>query len=86
MQIGCNVTILPNVLIGNNVIIGACAVVTKDLPDNSVVAGIPARVISSIENFRSKHKDVFLMIKNRNEKEKRELLFEYLHEKNNNIY
>ena len=45
-----NVTILPGVTIGDNVIIAAGAVVTKDIPDNCVVGGIPARVIKSIEN------------------------------------
>ena len=48
--IGGNVTILPGVTIGNNVVIAAGAVVTKDIPDNCVVGGIPARVIKSIEN------------------------------------
>ena len=48
--IGGNVTILPGVTIGDNVIIAAGAVVTKDIPDNCVVGGIPARVIKSIEN------------------------------------
>lgn len=48
--IGGNVTILPGVTIGNNVVIAAGAIVTKDVPDNSLVAGIPARVIKKLEN------------------------------------
>lgn len=48
--IGGNVTILPGVTIGNNVVIAAGAVVTKDLPDNCVAGGVPARVIKEIEN------------------------------------
>ena len=40
--IGSNTTILPNIRIGSNVIIGAGSVVTKDIPDNSVVVGVPA--------------------------------------------
>ena len=48
--IGGNVTILPGVTIGNNVVIAAGAVVTKDIPDNCVAGGVPARVIKEIEN------------------------------------
>ena len=48
--IGGNVTILPGVNIGNNVVIAAGAVVTKDIPDNCVAGGVPARVIKEIEN------------------------------------
>ena len=48
--IGGNCTILPGVTIGNNVVIAAGAVVTKDVPDNSVVGGVPAKVIKQIEN------------------------------------
>lgn len=43
--IGTNVTILPNVKIGKNVTIGAGAVVTKNIPDNSIAMGIPAKVV-----------------------------------------
>ena len=42
---GANVTILPGVTIGENAIVGACSVVTKDVPDNAVVVGNPAKVI-----------------------------------------
>lgn len=48
--IGGNCTILPGVTIGNNVVVAAGAVVTKDVPDNSVVAGVPARKIRELEN------------------------------------
>lgn len=43
--IGKRVVIMPGVTIGNGVIIGACAVVTKDVPDYAVVAGVPAKII-----------------------------------------
>lgn len=48
--IGANVVILPGVTIGNNVVIAAGAVVTKDIPDNVLVGGIPAKIIKSIPN------------------------------------
>jgi len=47
--LGNNVTILPNVSIGNGVIIGANSVVTKDIPDNCVAAGVPAKVVKRLE-------------------------------------
>lgn len=43
--IGMNATILPGVTIGNEVVIGAGSVVTKDIPSNSIAVGNPARVI-----------------------------------------
>ena len=46
-QIGSNATILPDIKIGNNVIVGAGSVVTKDIPDNAVVWGVPARIKNS---------------------------------------
>ena len=48
--IGGNCTILPGVTIGNNVVVAAGAVVTKDVPDNCVVGGVPAKVIRELEN------------------------------------
>ena len=41
-QIGANATILPDVVIGTNVIVAAGSIVTKDVPDNCMVAGVPA--------------------------------------------
>lgn len=46
--IGGNCVILPGVTIGNNVVIGAGSVVTKDIPDNVCAAGNPCRVIRKI--------------------------------------
>ena len=45
--IGCKSIILPNVTIGNNSIIGAGSVVTKNIPDNEIWAGNPAKYIKS---------------------------------------
>lgn len=52
--IGANSIILPGVKIGKNSIIGAGSVVTKDVPDNVVACGNPARIVESIEEFAKK--------------------------------
>lgn len=48
--IGAKATILPGVIIGENAVVAAGAVVTSDVPKNSVVAGVPAKVIKKIEH------------------------------------
>lgn len=59
IKIGCNVwigsnsTILPGVTIGDNAVIGAGSVVTKDVPDDMIAVGNPAHVIRSIDENRS---------------------------------
>jgi len=49
-SVGANATILPGITIGYNSIIGAGSVVTKDIPDNVIVAGNPAKIIRSISD------------------------------------
>jgi acetyltransferase-like isoleucine patch superfamily enzyme len=48
--IGSNATILPGVTIGDNSVVAAGAVVTKDVPKNTVVAGVPAKLVKEINN------------------------------------
>ena len=52
--IGSGTHILYNTKIGDNVIIGTCSVVTHDIPDNSVVAGVPAKVIGTFGDYVEK--------------------------------
>lgn len=47
--LGANVTILPGVTVGENAIVAAGAVVSKDVPDNVIVGGIPAKIIKKME-------------------------------------
>lgn len=58
VYIGQKAIILRGVTIGDNVIIGAGAVVTKDIPSNVVVAGVPAKVICSLDEYYQKRKTV----------------------------
>lgn len=46
--IGANATILPDVTIGENAVVAAGTVVSKDVPDNTIVGGIPAKSIKNI--------------------------------------
>lgn len=55
--IGANSMLLYDVTIGSNVIIGAGSIVTKDIPDHSVCAGVPCKVIGSFEDFVEKRKN-----------------------------
>ena len=52
--IGINAIILPNVSIGPNSIVGAGTVVTRDVQPNTVVAGVPAKVIRTLEEYEKK--------------------------------
>jgi acetyltransferase-like isoleucine patch superfamily enzyme len=56
VYIGVRSIILANVSIGNNCIIGAGSVVSKNVPDNSVYAGVPARFICSTDDYMEKMK------------------------------
>lgn len=53
VSIGSNATILGGITIGRNAIIGAGAVVTKDVPDYAIVAGVPAKIIGDARNQES---------------------------------
>ena len=46
--IGAGATILPGVTVGENAVVGAASVVTKDVPDNAVVVGSPAKVVKYV--------------------------------------
>lgn len=58
--IGANATILPGVDIGDDVIIAAGSVVNKSIVSNSVVAGVPAKQISTFESYQLKTQELFV--------------------------
>lgn len=49
--IGNNVIVMPGVTIGNNVVIGAGSIVTKNIPSDVVIAGIPAKIIKTLNEY-----------------------------------
>lgn len=55
--IGAGSVVLPNVTIGNDVVIGANSTVTHDIPDNSVAAGCPARVIQKTSDYLDRERE-----------------------------
>lgn len=57
---GRNVTILRGVTIGSNVLIGNGSIVTKDIPDNSVAVGSPAKVVMTLSDYYEKRKKQYL--------------------------
>lgn len=69
-HIGIGSTIMPGVTIGENCIIGCGSIVTKDIPDNSVAVGVPAKVIETIDQYYEKNKQFLVSTKNLSKKEK----------------
>lgn len=76
VHIGINTIIMPGVCIGDNVIIGVGAIVTKDIPSNSIAAGVPAKVIKSLDEYYEKNKDNVDFTKQLNSKDKRKYLLQ----------
>ena len=52
VEVCCGAKVIGGITVGDNVLIGANAVVVKDVPSNSVVAGVPARIIKHLDHMR----------------------------------
>lgn len=74
VHIGLNSIIMPGVTIGDNVIIGCGAVVTKDIPSNSVAVGVPAKVIESVDDYYKKVKNKVVYTKSMSTEDKKKFL------------
>ncbi|MBR4710796.1 MAG: acyltransferase [Clostridia bacterium] len=83
VYIGNNVILLPGVNVGDNVVIGAGAVVSKDIPSNSVAVGVPAKVIKSADEYLEKIKKESLHLGHLKGQEKDKALMEHYHYKGN---
>jgi acetyltransferase-like isoleucine patch superfamily enzyme len=80
ITVGCNVflgsgcLVLPGVTIGDNVVVGARSVVSRDLPSDCVAVGVPARVIRTLEEYRRGLEPRIVPTKRMDPEAKREVL------------
>ena len=74
VQISSNVIILPRVKIGDNCIIGAGAIVTRDMPDGMVCVGVPCKPIETVQEYYEKNKNRIMHTKGLSPDEKRKIL------------
>lgn len=76
--IGSYSQIVPGINIGSNVVIGAGSIVTKDVPDDVVVAGNPARIIKTIDAYIEKSLKTAIYIHEKDEKLRKEKVLSLL--------
>ena len=76
--LGNNSIIFPGVKIGDNVIVGTGSLVTKSIPENSVVVGSPARVLKSIDEFSNDTLKQCISSRGLNEMERIDFILEHL--------
>lgn len=74
VHIGIDSIIMPGVHIGDNVIIGAGSIVTRDIPSNTVAVGVPCKPIETIDDYYKKIKDKVLISKNMNYQQKKDFI------------
>ena len=81
VNIGWDAIIMPGVVIGDNCIIAAGAIVTKNVADNCVVAGVPARIIETVEEYAKKKNPQCILTKNMSIAEKRRYILQCYNDK-----
>lgn len=81
VYIGTQSLIMPGVTIGNNVLVAAGSVVTRSVPDGMVVAGNPARIICTVEEYYERNKKWDIGTKRLSREEKRKVLLSLPEEK-----
>ena len=74
--IGSHSTFLPGVTVGSNVVIATSSVITKDIPDNVVVAGIPAKVIKSLDEYLKSSLKNGVIINEEDEVKRKQIILE----------
>ena len=72
--VGVNTIILPGVTIGDNVIIGAGSVITKNIPSGSVVCGVPAKAVKTLDDYKESKISSIVNTKGLSSDKKREAL------------
>jgi acetyltransferase-like isoleucine patch superfamily enzyme len=74
--LGLNTIVMPGVTIGSNCVIGAGSVVSRDIPPNTVAAGVPAKPIRGIAEYRERIGEKAIRIRSLPEAKKRGILME----------
>jgi acetyltransferase-like isoleucine patch superfamily enzyme len=83
--LGVGAIVLPGVTIGDNVVVGAGAVVTRDIPSNSVAAGVPARVIKTLDEYWESIRGQVIMTKRMPPKAKKRYLLDHFAERQGQV-
>lgn len=76
VHVGTNAIIMPGVCIGDNCVVACGAVVTKDVKPNSIVGGVPAHYIESLDDYVNKARKKGVPTKNMTPEEKKKYILE----------